>query len=314
MTNPVLRALWQMAVLPIILLRLRADVLFCPGGVVLTPVFSRCRVVTMFRNMIPFDPRARLAVRSPGQRVRNWFLRHILLRSMRRADLTIFISQYGRTVVESLTSVRAAETIYHGVNPLFSNRNQQPFPKGETLDQLYLLYVSRFDVYKHQCELIEAYAALPSHLRAQHPLVLVGEDENNEAQRARSLISALGVEKDVRIEGAVPYERLPNYYRNAYVNIFMLSCENCPNILLEAMGASQPILCSDVEPMPEFAGDAALLVDPWSVTSIELGLLKVLEEADLRGELARRARVRSAFFDWDVTAKRTWLALAGRSS
>jgi alpha-1,3-rhamnosyl/mannosyltransferase len=57
--------------------------------------------------------------------------------------------------------------------------------------------------------------------------------------------------------------------------------------------------------MPEVAGDAALLVDPCSVDAIADGISRVLEDSALAEDLRRRGRIRSAVFDWSVTAAAT---------
>jgi len=53
--NPLLRIMWERFLLPKMLKKMDADLLFCPGGLVNTRVPKGCKTVTMFRNMIPFD-------------------------------------------------------------------------------------------------------------------------------------------------------------------------------------------------------------------------------------------------------------------
>lgn len=53
--NPLLRTIWESFLLPRLLKNKHADILFCPGGMINTPVFRDYKTVTMFRNMIPFD-------------------------------------------------------------------------------------------------------------------------------------------------------------------------------------------------------------------------------------------------------------------
>ena len=61
--------------------------------------------------------------------------------------------------------------------------------------------------------------------------------------------------------------------------------------------------------MPEVAGDAALLIDPFSVDSIAEGMLKVLKDAAVRKDLIEKARLRKNVFTWDRTANLTWNAI-----
>ena len=311
-TNPVLRAIWQLLLLPWVLRRLQADILFCPGGLVVTPVPRQCRVVTMFRNMAPFDADVRRAL-SPLRRLRVVLLYHLLLRSMRIADLTIFISESGRNRIEKLTSVKRGVTIHHGINPAFLKGDRSSPPAGLAEDG-YLLYVSRFDVYKHQDTLVKAFAMLPQSVRRTVPLVLVGEDEGAEADRVRRLIHDLDIDSDVRILGAIPYVQLPAYYQHALINVFMSSCENCPNILLEAMAAGRPVVCSSVDPMPEFGGNAVAYVSPFDARDVAGVLEKLLSDGELRTRMGVLAGTRAEDFDWDQTASQTWAVLMQQGS
>ena len=122
--NPVLRTLWEKIALPRILSKEKAQILFCPGGVIASDVPAGCKTVTMFRNMIPFDPEALARIPLGLQKVRNFILKRVMLRSMANADLTIFISDHARLVIQALTSVRNPVTIPHGINEAFRTHAQ----------------------------------------------------------------------------------------------------------------------------------------------------------------------------------------------
>lgn len=313
--NPIVRALWEKWVLPGILKAEKADVLFCPGGVVGTRAPAGCKVATMFRNMIPFDLRVRKSIPLGLQRLRNWLLNRIMLKSMSEADLTIFISNYARSVIESLTKVRNAVTIPHGIGSLFRTHGGSTVRPEFLPSSDYILYVSRFDVYKHHYEVVSAYGSLPQELRERFPLILVGETNLPEAERVKSLISTLGLDEQVLLLGAIPYQSLPPLYHHAYLNLFASSCENCPNILLEALASGRPMICSDVMPMPEFGGDAAMYFSPFDSKNISNVLSEALTSPDRLKKLSVAAVVQSDKFDWELTSRRTWselLALAER--
>lgn len=305
-TNPLLRALWEQLALPRVLRRERADVLFCPGGVVATTAPPGCKVVTMFRNMIPFDPLTRQSVPWGLQRLRNVILNRVMLKSMANADLTVFISDHARGVIEAMTHIRNPVSIPHGINPAFRSFGQvleRPafLPEGE-----YLLYVSRFDVYKHHHEVVSAYAKLPDDLRRRFALVLAGEDDLPEAERVRELVRRLELGERVQLLGAVPYSELPAVYHHAHLVLFASSCENCPNILLEALGSGRPVLSSNVMPMPEFGGEAVAYFSPFDPDDILKAMLKALTDDNYAQTLATAAVQRSARYDWESTAKATW--------
>lgn len=307
--NPLIRAAWEHLTLPRYLRQTRADVLFCPGGLVATRAPKGCKVVTMFQNMTPFDPIAMKAVPFGLQWVRLKMLRRLMLSSMRGADLTIFISEYARKVIEKLANIPQPVTIPHGISEVF-RVSDQSLPRPAAVGDLpYLLYVSKLDSYKHHHEVVRAYAMLPAHLRDGHRLILVGEAEGRPVHRLRALIRELGVEGYVRVLGAVPYYDLPAYYQNATANVFASSCENCPNIMLEALASGRPLLASDVEPMPEFGGRHIGYFSPFDPCSIMDAMRKVLEDSSTAQSWAEGAREQGSLYSWVKTAHNTWQAI-----
>jgi glycosyltransferase involved in cell wall biosynthesis len=54
------------------------------------------------------------------------------------------------------------------------------------------------------------------------------------------------------------------------------------------------------------AGDAALIVDPYSVEAIAAGLDRIVNDSDLRAELVARGREQVKRFDWDQSAHALW--------
>jgi glycosyltransferase involved in cell wall biosynthesis len=80
--------------------------------------------------------------------------------------------------------------------------------------------------------------------------------------------------------------------------------------VLEAMACGTPVVASQIAPIAEAAGDAALLVDPTDAEAIAEGLRRVLEDTHLRAGLAGRGLARAAQFSWERTAAGTLVAYA----
>ena len=309
--NPVLRTLWEKFFLPRILLKEKAQILFCPGGVVALDVPAGCKTVTMFRNMLPFDPVALAKVPNGLQKMRNFLLKRVMLSSMLNADLTIFISDHARRIIEELIHVQNAVTIPHGISAAFRThaktlRRPAWLPNGE-----YLLYVSRFEVYKHHFEVAAGFAAMPLELTRHYKLLLIGETNEKLVSRIAALAHKKELDDQILVVGPIPYVDLPAIYHHAKVILFASSCENCPNILLEALGAGRPVLSSDVMPMPEFGANAVDYFSPSNPSSICDALVKVLRDEPRQNELAALAAHRSADFDWSITSQKTWQHITG---
>ena len=72
--------------------------------------------------------------------------------------------------------------------------------------------------------------------------------------------------------------------------------------ILEAQATGRPVVTSNVASMPDVAGDAACLVDPFSTDAIRDGVLRVIDDADYREELVRRGFENVKRFHPDVIA------------
>lgn len=300
------RVFWQQWRLPRELVRNGCDLLFSPGGTL--PWRVPVPAVTMSQNLLPFEPGE--AARYRG-RAMFWKLRLLRLaqgRSFRRADGVIFLTQYARRVVEAVIgrAVRRGCIVPHGVEPRFQRAARSGAGEGE----FRLLYVSIVDVYKHQWNVARAVARLR---REGRPVSIdfVGPAYPPALDRLRSVLAEEDPEgRFLRYRGAVPFEALHETYASADAFVFASSCENLPNILLEAMAAGLPIACSRRGPMPEVLGDAGVYFDPENVDSIEQALRALLDDPPGRQRFGAAAERASRSFTWESCSHATLAFLA----
>jgi glycosyltransferase involved in cell wall biosynthesis len=80
------------------------------------------------------------------------------------------------------------------------------------------------------------------------------------------------------------------------------------------MSCGVPVVTSNTSAMPEVAGDAALLVDPYDVKGMATAIAAIVHDASLRDNLRQKGLVRAQQFSWEMTARQTldlYLALGG---
>jgi glycosyltransferase involved in cell wall biosynthesis len=97
----------------------------------------------------------------------------------------------------------------------------------------------------------------------------------------------------------VPDDTLAVLYRLASVFVFPSLYEGFGLPPLEAMACGTPVVTSNVSSLPEVAGDAAVLVDPYSAEAIGEGILKVLHSSHLRAEMRERGFARVRAYSWE---------------
>jgi len=113
-----------------------------------------------------------------------------------------------------------------------------------------------------------------------------------------------GKPANVKVLGYVTDEELAGLYQRAAVFAFPSLDEGFGIPVLEAMANGLPVLTSTSSALPEVAGEAAVLVDPYSVEAIAEGLRGILD-MEVRREMARVGLERARGFSWDESARLT---------
>ncbi len=110
----------------------------------------------------------------------------------------------------------------------------------------------------------------------------------------------------VHYHAGVPYNEIHKFYQNCDLFVFASTCENMPNILLEAMKSGIPILCSNYGPMPEILRDAGLYFDPLNVQDFFEKVQLFMSSEKLRAECAQKANVLANEFSWSRSSRQTF--------
>lgn len=304
------RVYWQKVKLPR-LAQQHCDCLFAPGG---SCDGNFHPVITESQNLLPFEPAELARYGFSAMAAKFTLLRFKQARSFRQADGMIFLSEYARSLITRDVQLKgSARIIPHGINECFRARPRQQKPSSAYSPgrPFKLLYVSRVEPYKHQWQVVAAVAQLK---KAGLPisLELIGPVTHPaSAKRLRQAIYRVDpCESFIRYRAEIPYAELPGYYRHADSFVFASSCENLPNILLEAMAAGLPCACASRGPMPEVLRDAGIYFNPEQPAEIAAAIAALLNDHSLREQCAWRAYQYAQAYSWERCASETFSHLA----
>lgn len=277
------------------------DILFVPGGLYSGNFHP---YVSMSRNMLLFDKNERKRV-GLKLRLKLELSRFFQVKSLKQADGIIYLSDYAQeTISRKLNLVdKCIQKIPHGISSNFRIApEERSFVQKRSFN---LLYVSHIYEYKHPWNVVYAVAKLREKGYDIHVRIVGGGDPGAILKLQNCIDTTAGATSYVEYCGNQKYDKIHSFYKEADLFIYLSTCENMPNILIEAMSSSLPIVCSDYPPMPEFIRDAGMLCDPLNVDAIAEAIEKLISSETLRKELSVKSYDYSLEYDWKCTAMKT---------
>ncbi len=182
------------------------------------------------------------------------------------------------------------------------------------LDHPFVLYVGNIKPHKNLERLIDAFGQVRAGGLDDLRLLIIG-DELSKYPPLRQAVHRHQLDKYVRFLGFQPHDTLACFYRLARAFAFPSLYEGFGLPPLEAMACGTPVVTSNVSSLPEIAGGAALLVDPYDPASIAEAVTRAVTDEPLRAEMARRGLVRAREFSWAqsvAATHRIYMEVLGR--
>ncbi|MCR5225176.1 MAG: glycosyltransferase family 4 protein [Alphaproteobacteria bacterium] len=162
-------------------------------------------------------------------------------------------------------------------------------------DKSYLIFVSGFWPNKNHERLIRAFNQfLQKEKTSNLKLVLCGAKAPKELF---ALTKQLGIKERVIFTGFVSDKDLSVLLQHALAFVHSSVYEGFGMPIIEAMAAGIPVASSDAGSLPEVAGGAALMFNPYDVSSIVSAISKIVHDASLREHLISLGKERAKVFE-----------------
>jgi glycosyltransferase involved in cell wall biosynthesis len=233
------------------------------------------------------------------------YARLVMGRALRRSSLVFTVSEASRNDILRFYPMTPPDRVEVVPNALDAELLEHP---GEDemervveryqIHGRFVLYVGNIKPHKNLERLIGAFAVAKAKQGLSDLKLIIIGDEATRYPALRRTIENAGVRQDVRFLGFVPDRTLSALYRLASVFAFPSLYEGFGLPPLEAMACGTPVVTSRLSSLPEVVGDAAVLVDPYSVEDIARGLTQVLTDEALRTRLIARGLERVLQFSW----------------
>ncbi len=232
----------------------------------------------------------------------------LLARKTAAAEFVVTCTEANGGHLRALGTETPVHVVHHGLSTDFATLTAQPSRRSQG-QVLRILGVGRLVRKKGFDTFVEACAELRGR-GVPFEAVIAGEHGDHEPE-VRDLVAAHGLEGCVSIVGPLTPDELFTEYQRA--SVFSLACrivddgdrDGIPNVLVEAMACSTPVVTTNVSGIPELVRDGVhgMLVPPDDPRSLADAWARVGTDAALAGRLAAAGRRRVAeCFDGDRLA------------
>jgi len=283
-------------------LKSRIDLMHAPDHYI--PKHRGLPVVATIMDVIPLSNPEWASTRM--RKLKNMLWKH----SARNLSYIITISEYSKQQITRHFSI--AEEKIHVIPLGVDEKWFQPFdPTGADeilqkygLSQPYFLFVGTLQPRKNIARMISAYRALPSAIRNDVPLVIVGRP-GWQCDELIKTLTAPAASPSLRWLRHLPDADLQIVLKQATTLVFPSLHEGFGLPVLEAFAAGVPVITSNTTALTEVAADAAMLINPLDTEEILAAMQTMLEQPDLAADFKHKGKQRAQMYSWSRTAAMT---------
>jgi glycosyltransferase involved in cell wall biosynthesis len=227
-------------------------------------------------------------------RLHRSYYEHVTKPACHHAKAVLTVSEYSRGRIAEWSGLDATRIVNvgNGIDDCFHTT-------GESFvwPQPYIFCVGNRRPHKNEARTLQAFGMIAG--RVPHDLIFIGPP----SESLLSDINRAGLQTRVHFLGRVSDQQLASVYRGAKALAFVSLYEGFGLPVIEAMACGTPVVTSNLSSLPEVAGGAALLVDPYSCEEIAHALERAVSDGPLAADLVRRGLVNIQRYSWSRTGE-----------
>lgn len=232
------------------------------------------------------------------------FMKTFMKKSCKKSDLIFSVSESTKKDIIKRFGIdkNKIKVINEGIENNFKLiKNKKELDK--TLDKLniklpFIFYSGEITPRKNIWRILKSFNKIKN--KIPHNLYLTGGKIKN----SKDILNYIedNLKNRVKILGYVSEKDLINLYNLADLYLYPSLYEGFGLPILEAQTCGCPVLTSNKTSCPEVAGKGALIINPYSETEIEKGILEILNNKKYKKELIKNGFENIKRFSWKKTA------------
>ncbi|MGC6431541.1 MAG: glycosyltransferase family 4 protein [Jejuia sp.] len=302
---------WEQFVLPKAVKKYGCQLLHCTSNT--APLFCDVPIVTTLHDIIYLERKLIKILYSKATRYqkfgniyRKLLVPYVVKKSKRIITVSNFESKqisyfFGFSGNKKLTS------IYNGVSEhfkLITNTEEfQKLKRRYNLPDKFIFFLGNTSHKKNTRGTLKAFSSFIKETKSDYKLVITDYAKED----LKLILTEMEDEpliEHIALTGYVANTDLPAIYSQSSLFLYTSLRESFGIPMLEAMACGVPVITSNTSSMPEIAGEAAHLVNPFEPNEIKEGIVEVLNNQEYRESLRNKGLERSKQFSWNNMAKK----------
>lgn len=303
--HPFLWYLWFEWALPRVFKKIKPDIFLSTDGYI--SLRSKVKTVNVIHDL-NFE-------HYPDQM--NWLVRkyytYFFPRFARHAGRLVTVSEFSKADIVRTYKIYPdkIDVAYNGASNSFKplNDEQKAVARNTFCNGFeYFIYVGALLPRKNIARLLLAFDVFKQKTGSNMKLLIAGA-KMFKTSDIDETFEKLHFKSDVVFTGRLTQSKLELALGGAFGLTYVSYFEGFGIPLIEAMRAHVPVITSNLTSLPEVAGNAAILCNPFSVESIADAMTELFMNAELRAGLIEKGKIRGNFFNWDNTAAVLWQSI-----
>jgi len=302
--------IWEQIALPRAARREGCDVLHCTSNT--APIFTSIPIIDILHDIIYMEHSYLKIWKGTGttyQKFGNTYRKMIVPCIVRKSKVITTVSHFEKNRIGDFFGIKGdsrLKAVYNGFGkhfkPITEKAELQRIKEKYQLPENYFFFLGNTDPKKNTKGTLKAFSDFMKQTTVDYKLVMLDYDRT-ELEKILSEIGDPGLINRIVLTGYVVNTDLPGIYSQCKLFLYPSLRESFGIPMLEAMGCGVPVITSTTSSMPEVAGDAAVLIDPFKPEEITAAMIRILSDENLKNDLIAKGFVQAAKFSWKAMAE-----------
>jgi glycosyltransferase involved in cell wall biosynthesis len=246
---------------------------------------------------------------TPYQKFGNIYRKLVVPRLVNKSQKNITVSHSEKNRIDKLFGLegnKQINVVHNGVGehfrPVTHKSELQQAKEKYHLPDNFFFFLGNTDPKKNVKGTLKAFSDFLKRTGLNYYLVMA-DYEQSKLQKLLDDIDNKSLANRIVLTGYIANDNLPAIYCQSKVFLYTSLRESFGIPMLEAMACGVPVLTSNTESMPEIAGDAACLINPFKPEEITEAMINLVSDQQLRKDLISKGFVRASQFSWKNTAQ-----------